>query len=171
MSDSLDAIECLLVMEELDTEPTVEQHGKAIDGLAVGKASGSDGISPDLTRHCKTTLLLPLHKALCLCWKEGAVPQDMRDAKITTLYKNKGKRSDCNSIVLVGKSLPESFLYILYVSRNSLIASTQNHNVASGQRDQQLTWCFPSVSSKKNVENNGFLSTSHSLISPRHLTW
>ena len=28
---------------------------------------------------------------------EGAVPQDMRDAKIVTLYKNKGERSDCNN--------------------------------------------------------------------------
>ena len=34
---------------------------------------------------------------LCECWNEGAVPQDMRDAKIVTLYKNKGERSDCNN--------------------------------------------------------------------------
>ena len=34
---------------------------------------------------------------LCKCWSEGAVPQDMRDAKIVTLYKNKGERSDCNN--------------------------------------------------------------------------
>ena len=32
-----------------------------------------------------------------LCWKEGRVPQDMRDAKIVTLFKNKGDRSDCNN--------------------------------------------------------------------------
>jgi len=38
-----------------------------------------------------------LHEVLCQCWKEEAVPQDMRDAKIITLYKNKGKRSDCNN--------------------------------------------------------------------------
>ena len=39
----------------------------------------------------------PLHEVLCQCWREGAVPQDMRDAKIITLYKNKGERSDCNN--------------------------------------------------------------------------
>ena len=51
---------------------------------------------PDLIRHCKTTLLQPLHDTLCHCWSEGGVLQDMRDTKIVTLYKNKGGRSDCN---------------------------------------------------------------------------
>ena len=84
-------------MEELDTEPTVEELSKAIDSLAAGKAPGSDGIPPDLVKHCKTTLLLPLHEVLCQCWQEGAVPQVMRDAKIITLYKNKGEQNDCNN--------------------------------------------------------------------------
>ena len=88
---ALDAIESLPVMQELDTEPTIEELSNAIDRLASGKAPGSDGIPPDLIKHCKTTLLLPLHEVLCQCWKEGAVPQDMRDAKIITLYKNKGE--------------------------------------------------------------------------------
>ena len=37
------------------------------------------------------------HQLLCLCWKEGQVPQDLRDSKIVTLYKNKGDRSDWNN--------------------------------------------------------------------------
>lgn len=94
---ALDAIECLPVMDELDAEPTVAELSKAIDSLASGKAPGSDGIPPDLVKRCKSTLLLPLHEVLCQCWQEGAVPQDMRDAKIITLYKNKGERSDCNN--------------------------------------------------------------------------
>ena len=94
---ALDNIERLPVMEELDAVPTVEELCKAIDSLAVGKAPGSDSIPPDLIKRCKTTLLHPLHELLCQCWEEGAVPQDMRDAKIVTLYKNKGERSDCNN--------------------------------------------------------------------------
>ena len=96
-SAALDAIECMLVIEELDAEPTIDELSKAIDSLAAGKAPGSDSIPPDLNKHCKTTLLHPLHEVLCQCWREGAVPQDMRDAKIVTLYKNKGERSDCNN--------------------------------------------------------------------------
>ena len=94
---ALDAIECLPAIEELDIEPTIEELNKAINSLASGKAPGSDGIPPDLIKHCATTLLLPLHEVPCQCWKEGAVPQDMRDPKIVTLYKNKGERSDCNN--------------------------------------------------------------------------
>ena len=41
---ALDAVECLPNMEELDTEPTLEELSKAIDSLASGKAPGSDGI-------------------------------------------------------------------------------------------------------------------------------
>ncbi|XP_076037555.1 uncharacterized protein LOC143023002 [Oratosquilla oratoria] len=92
---ALDAIEPLAIMEELDAEPTIAELYKAIDSLASGKAPGNDGIPPDLIKCCKNTLLQPLHDVLCQCWKEGAVPQDMRDAKIVTLYKNKGERSDC----------------------------------------------------------------------------
>ena len=52
---------------------------------------------PDLIKHCKTKLLLPLHEVLCHYWQEGAVPQDMRDSEIITIYKNKGERNDCNN--------------------------------------------------------------------------
>ena len=54
-----------------------------------------------------------LHELLCLCWREGSVPQDMQDAKIVTLYKDKGDRKDCNSYcgisLLLAKHLLESF--------------------------------------------------------------
>jgi hypothetical protein len=62
---ALEAIERLPTMDELDAEPTVVELSKAIDSLASGKAPGSDGIPPDLIKHCKTTLLLPLHEVLC----------------------------------------------------------------------------------------------------------
>ena len=54
-----DVIECLPTIDELDSEPSVEEFSKSIDSLASGKAPGNDGIPPDLIKHCKTTLLLP----------------------------------------------------------------------------------------------------------------
>ena len=95
--DALEAIECLPVLEHLDDEPTLEEMREALDSLATGKAPGKDGIPAEVLKCCKGTLTAELHKILCLCWSEGAVPQDMRDANIVTLYKNKGDRSDCNS--------------------------------------------------------------------------
>ena len=95
--EALDTITNLPVMEELDNGPTVEELSKAIDSLASGKAPGNDAIPPEVIKYGKRALLLLLHELLCLCWKEGAVPPDMRDAKIVTLYKNKSERSDCNN--------------------------------------------------------------------------
>ena len=116
---ALGAIKCMPIMEELNAEPTMDELSKVIDSLAAGKAPGSDSIPPDLIKHCKTTLLHPLHKILCQCWREGAVPQDMRDAKIITLYKNKGERSDCNNyrgislLSIIGKVYAQVLLICL----------------------------------------------------------
>lgn len=94
---ALNAIQQLSELEELDAEPTVEELSKAIACLSTGKAPGEDGIPPEVIKSGKEAILPDLHELLCLCWREGSVPKDMRDAKIVTLYKNKGDRSDCNS--------------------------------------------------------------------------
>ena len=62
-------------MGELDGQPTLEELSGAIDSIACGKA--------------KTSLQASLPVL-------GRGPQDMRDANIATLYKNKGDRNDCN---------------------------------------------------------------------------
>lgn len=38
-----------------------------------------------------------LHDLLVCCWEQGKLPQDLRDAVIITLYKNKGEKSDCSN--------------------------------------------------------------------------
>ena len=115
---ALNALPSLPVMEELDDLPTEGELSKAIDSLACGKAPGKDGIPPELLKQGKLTLLQPLHKLLCLCWEQGHIPQDMRDANIITLYKIKGDRSDCNNyrrislLSIVGKvfASPHAFI-------------------------------------------------------------
>ena len=111
-----DQMECLPIIHDLDCEPTREELSKVISTMAAEKASGSDGIPPDLLRQCKTCLLPLLHDILIKCWRKGEVPQDMRDAKIITLYKNKGARSDCNNhrgislLSIVGKTFARVLL-------------------------------------------------------------
>ena len=48
---ALGTIKCMLIMEELNVEPTMDELSKVIDSLAAGKAPGSDSI-PDLIKHC-----------------------------------------------------------------------------------------------------------------------
>ena len=95
--DALNVIECLPELEELDREPTFDELSEALDSLASGSASGKDGIPAEELKCCKETFITELHEILCLCWSEDEVPQDMRDANVVTLYKNKGDRSDCNN--------------------------------------------------------------------------
>ena len=94
---ALCAISQLPVMEELDEEPMEEEMRKPIDCVSAGKAPGEDRVPHEVVKQGKKVLINDLHELLCLCWKEGAVPHDMHGAKIVTLYKNKGDRSDCNS--------------------------------------------------------------------------
>ncbi|XP_062614292.1 uncharacterized protein LOC134276017 [Saccostrea cucullata] len=101
----------LPAMKELDAPPSIDELSKAINSLASGKAPGSDGIPPEVIKAGKSsTLLHHLHKLLLQCWEEGTIPQDMRNASIITLYKNKGDRSDCNNyrgislLSIVGKA-------------------------------------------------------------------
>ena len=65
--EALDTIEELPVLEELDSEPTMEKLSKAIDALACGRAPGADSIPPEIIKCGKPALLEPLHELLFLC--------------------------------------------------------------------------------------------------------
>ena len=95
--EALMAMESLSIMDELDSEPTLKHINQALDQLPSGKAPGNDGIPVEVIKCAKRTLLKELHAIHCQYWREGEVPQDMRDANIVTLYKNKGDRGDCNN--------------------------------------------------------------------------
>ena len=118
-------------MEELDEVPTLQELSKAFDSLPNDKAPGSDSIPPEAIKCGKPTLLQLLCELLCLCWKEGAVPQDMRDATIVTLYKNKGDRSDCNNyrgillMSIVGKMYARIILYRLQLLADRVYSESQ----------------------------------------------
>ena len=136
----------LPAMVALDVPPIIEKLSKAIDSLASGKASGSNNIPPEVAKAAnESSLLQHLHELLLQCWKEGAAPQDMRDAKIITLYRNKGERSDCNnyrgiSLLSIVGTRP-SPVWFSTDCNSSLSASTQRRSAASGLPCQPSTWC------------------------------
>ena len=129
--EAINSIPTLSVLKELDTEPTLAELEKAIDALACGKAPGNDAIPPEVIKQGKPALLPHLHELLSLCWKEGSVPQDMRDAKIVTLFKNKGDRSVCDNyrgislLSIVGKIFARVVLSRLQVIADRVYPETQ----------------------------------------------
>eukprot|EP00064_Thunnus_orientalis_P014087 superscaffoldBa00002400_g14128 len=93
------------------TGTTAQQSHQLLNYLACGKAPGNNGIPPEVIKAGKNSALLNhLHELLLQCWEEGTVPQDMHDANIITLYKNKGDCGDCNNyhrislLSIVGKA-------------------------------------------------------------------
>ena len=82
---------------ELDEEPTLKELEDAIKCLSSGKATGEDNIPAEILKENRDVLIPPLHKLLLLCWHSRDIPHEMRNAKIITLYKNKGDKGDCNN--------------------------------------------------------------------------
>ena len=83
-------------MDELDFVPTIEELSNVIDHLSSGEARGADRLSD---QDMQASMLITLHEILYQCWR-GEVPRDMCDAKVITLYKNKGEKNDCNSYLI-----------------------------------------------------------------------
>ncbi|XP_014767882.1 uncharacterized protein LOC106867510 [Octopus bimaculoides] len=92
-----EAIPQLPEMTELDIPPTEEEFSTVIDEFASGKAPGNGNIPAEVLKENKDAHLPHLYKLLKTCWLEVKIPQDMRDPKIITLYKNKGDKEDCNN--------------------------------------------------------------------------
>ena len=96
-----------------------------------GKACGEDSIPGEVLKACKEVLLPELYKLLCLIWQEGAVPQELRDAKIVTLYKNKGDKGDCNNyrgislLSIVGKVYARVVLKRLQILAERVLPESQ----------------------------------------------
>ena len=150
-------------MDDLDIEPTIEELSKAITEIHSWKAPGSNRIPTDLFRQCLRPLL---HNTLVKCWKESKVPQDMRDIKIITFYKNKGARSDCNNyrgISLLGIADKAFRRVILPAYRNWSKEYIPSRNVDLDFNDPPLTRSCLCGNCKRNAKNRTCLCTSLSL--------
>jgi len=71
---------------ELDDPPTREEIEKTTMQLKMGKSPGINGIPAE-----GEVVLDKLQDLFTNCWEKGTLPQDLRDAVIVFLYKNKGK--------------------------------------------------------------------------------
>ena len=59
-------MESLSIMDELDSEPTLEDINQALDQLSSGKTLGNDGIPVEVIKCAKGTLLKELHEILAM---------------------------------------------------------------------------------------------------------
>ena len=119
------------VMSELDQEPTIEELKEAIDDLSIGKSCGNDNIPAEILKSNKDTIIPHLYQILLMCWKYREIPQNMKDANIVTLYKNKGDKGDCNNyrgislLSITGKAFARIILKRLQLLASKVLPESQ----------------------------------------------
>ena len=105
---------------DLDKPPSEEEVMKAIKQLSTGKAPGADDIPAEMYKHGGNTLLQKLTNLFCRMWDEEVIPQQLKGASITCLYK-KGNRQLCDNyrgipiLAIAGKILIRMLLNRLIV--------------------------------------------------------
>ena len=77
---------------ELDDPTAREEIRKATMQRKVGKSPGINDIPAKVYQHEGDAVLHKLQDLFTNCWEKGTVPQDLRDAVIVSLYKNKGEK-------------------------------------------------------------------------------
>ena len=93
----LDRIPQYLEAGELAVQPTVAEIDKAILSLSNNRAPGEDGLPAEIFKHGGMELRNEIHRLFLKIWDEEKVPTELKNAKIVSIYKNKGSRSDCNN--------------------------------------------------------------------------
>ncbi|WP_419639628.1 hypothetical protein, partial [Thiolapillus sp.] len=116
---------------ELDDPPIREEIKKATMQLKVGKSPGIDGIPAEVFQHGGEAVLDKLQHLFTNCWEKGTLPQDLRDAVIVSLYKNKGENQ---TVQTTEASLLSSACKILVrVLLNRLIPTIAQENTPESQ--------------------------------------
>ena len=94
---SIEKIPTVETKHELDEPPTEEEIETAIGQMKPRKSPGSDGIPAEIYQHGGEVVVGRLRDLFTSCWAQGVLPQDLKDAVIVSLYKNKGEKSDCSN--------------------------------------------------------------------------
>ena len=151
--------------EELDDPPTLEETTKAIEQLKCKKAAGIDGIPAEMWKYGGEILHDKLHELLVCCWEQGKLPQDLRDAVIITLYKNKGEKSDCSNyrgitlLSIAGKVLARILLNRLVpsIAEECLPESQCGFRANRGTTD--MVFVLRQLQEKCREQNKGLYAT------------
>ena len=128
---------------KLDDLPTREEIGKATMQLKVDKSPGINGSPAEVYQNKHETVLDKLLDLSTNCWEKGTLTQDLRDAVIVSLYKNKGEKSDCSNyrgitlLSIAGKILARVLL--IGLSQRQRRKTRQKASVGSGQTDGPYT--------------------------------
>ena len=94
---ALDELPIFPTVHEMDVLPTIEEVEAAIAGLRNCKAAGPDGIPPEVYKFGGRSLAVTMLNYCLACWENGDIPVQWKRAKMISIYKRKGEKSDCSN--------------------------------------------------------------------------
>ena len=74
---------------------TREEIRQALAKMKGGKAPGMDGVDAEFMKVGGDVMIEWLERLFNVCWREGRVPQEWREACIVPIYKGKGEKNEC----------------------------------------------------------------------------
>ncbi|VDM01617.1 unnamed protein product [Schistocephalus solidus] len=83
---TIDRVPQVDMKNDLDLPPSLPETIRAMQQISSGKALGSDVIPPEVYKHSRPRLMAELTTLLKEMWRQGQVPQDLKDATIVHLY-------------------------------------------------------------------------------------
>lgn len=120
------------IAASLSSVPTLTEVERAIKLMKNNKSPGPDCIPAEAFKYGGPLLERNLHSLIAKIWADEAIAADLRDGLITTIYKKKGDKSDCNNyrgITLLsqaGKILAKIMNLRLTPIAEEILPETQN---------------------------------------------
>lgn len=78
----------------MEQPPSLEELTKAIKQMHSDRASGKDGIQVEIEKAAGPGAIVVFHNVLMHIWEQQKMPEDLCDALIVALYKNKDSKAD-----------------------------------------------------------------------------
>lgn len=99
--ECIDVIPQKAPIERLNDTPSLEETIKAISKLNNGKAPGVDTLNAELFKFGGHYFLEMLTGVIQKIWKSEVVPKDWNKAAMEVLFKNNGRKDDCNNFLAI----------------------------------------------------------------------
>ena len=84
-------------LNDLDLPPSMNELSKALKQTNSGRASGKDGIPAEIYKAAGPRAMEVFLDIILSIWDQEKMQDDIRDALIVALYKNKGSKADCGN--------------------------------------------------------------------------
>jgi len=86
----------LPLRSSMESLPTLEEILEALSSVNSGKATGKNGLLPELLKCCDDDLIKYVHDLFVVVWEEEELPKEWRDALLVPVQK-KGDLTKCDN--------------------------------------------------------------------------